>query len=46
MANYIIEGTFVAVVDAASEDEAYSSFDPMDIDEYTIMNIEKEDDDE
>ena len=42
---YIVDGTFSAVVYAESEEDAKASFDPIDIDDYRILSVEKEEDD-
>ena len=39
---YIIEGTFSAVVEGTSEEDAKASFDPIDIDDYRILSVEEE----
>ena len=41
---YIIEGTFSAVVEGMSEEDAKASFDPLDIDDYRILSVEEEKD--
>ena len=42
---YIIEGTFSAVVEGTSEEDAKASFDPIDIDDYRILSVEEEEED-
>lgn len=42
---YIVEGTFSAVVEGTSEEDAKASFDPLDIDDYRILSVEEEEDD-
>ena len=39
---YIVEGTFSAVVEGTSEEDAKASFDPLDIDDYWILSVEAE----
>lgn len=39
---YIVDGTFSALVEAESEEDAKASFDPMDIDDYQILSVEAE----
>jgi len=41
---YIIDGTFSAVVYGTSEEDAKASFDPLDIDDYRILSVEEEED--
>jgi len=43
---YIIDGTFSAVVYGISEEDAKASFDPLDIDDYRILSVEAEEDNE
>lgn len=43
---YIVDGTFSAVVYADSEEDAKLSFDPIDIDDYQILSVEAEEDDD
>ena len=43
---YIVEGTFSAVVEGMSEEDAKASFDPIDIDDYRILSVEAEEDNE
>ena len=43
---YIIDGTFSAVVYGESEEEAKASFDPIDIDDYRILSVEADEDNE
>jgi hypothetical protein len=43
---YIVDGTFSALVEAESEEDAKVSFDPMDIDDYRILSVEAEEEDE
>ena len=43
---YIVEGTFSAVVECTSEEDAKASFDPIDIDDYRILSVEAEEDNE
>ena len=41
---YIVDGTFSALVEAESEEDAKASFDPIDIDDYQILSVEAEED--
>lgn len=41
---YIIEGTFSAITEGTSEEDAKASFDPLDIDSYSILSVEEEED--
>jgi len=41
---YIVDGTFSALVEAESEEDAKASFDPLDIDDYRILSVEAEED--
>lgn len=43
---YIIDGTFSAVVYGTSEEDAKASFDPLDIDDYRILSVEADEDNE
>jgi hypothetical protein len=42
---YIVDGTFSALVEAESEEDAKASFDHIDIDNYQILSVEEEEDD-